>query len=83
MVRPNQIISSDLEVGQFTFAMFARSESQVKRRVLLLNFPGIFVMETVLGDQQVDEFITNVRLISTGAVNRYAVAVDLNKITDK
>lgn len=79
MVRPNQIISSDIKNGKLTFIMFARDESTVKRRVALLNFPGKFIMN--LGNSSyVDQVVDNVELVSEGMVNRYAVTLNLNRL---
>lgn len=77
MVRPNQIIQATEDT--FTFLMFARSESQVKRRVLLLNFPGKILPAILRGDD-LDRFITEVTLQTEGIVNRYRVTVDLEEI---
>lgn len=80
MVRPNQIIQSNLEDGELTFLMFARSVKQVKRRVLYLNFPST-IRSTILGDEDVDDFIKRVEVVTTGTVNRYAVTVNTSKLT--
>lgn len=73
MVRPNQIIKSG--DNELTFLMFARSENAVKRRVLFINFPPK-VVDVVLGDETVDQHISNVELATEGRVNRYKVTVD-------
>lgn len=73
MVRPNQILSRSGK--ELTFIMFARSESQVKRRVVALNFPGKYLMSGLSTDA-----VTNVEVISEGGVNRYAVTVDIERL---
>ena len=75
MVRPNQIIDSDVENKQLTFIMFARSEEAVKRRVLFLNFPGKALMSGF--DTSA---ISEVEVVSEGLVTRYAVTVDLEML---
>lgn len=75
MVRPNQIIESDVEKKQLTFIMFARSEEQVKRRVLFLNFPGKAIRSGLDTSP-----ITNVEVVSEGMVKRYAVTVNLAEL---
>lgn len=79
MVRPNQIIKSNLDNGELTFLMFARSESQVKRRVLLINFPSV-AADLLMSDASVDDYISNVRQVTSGRVNRYAVTVDTDAL---
>lgn len=76
MVRPNQIIKSTDTT--LTFLMFARSNQQVKRRVLLLNFPGKAV-RLILQDD-IDNVIENVSIRTEGAVNRYNVTVNTDEI---
>lgn len=71
MVRPNQIIDSDVENGKLIFIMFARSEEAVKRRVLFLNFPGQFIKSGL--DTSA---VTEVQLMIEGNINRYAVTVE-------
>jgi len=83
MVRPNQIIESDLESGALTFLMFARSPEQVKRRVLFINFPQTIRRVTLGGEEEVDDFISKVQTVTTGTVNRYAVTVNTDKISSK
>jgi hypothetical protein len=76
MVRPNQIINSNIDGGELTFIMFAQSEKQVKRRVVLINFP-MRISSIVFGDKTADDYVTETKLISEGNVNRYAVTVEL------
>lgn len=78
MVRPNQIIASNIQNGELTFIMFARTEEQVKRRVLLLNFPSLGLQALT----NPDDFVTNVQLVTEGMVNRYAVTVNTNAISN-
>ena len=80
MVRPNQIIRSDLDSGELTFLMFARSPEQVKRRVLFINFPSTIRRTMFGGDEEVDDFITEVRQVTEGTVNRYAVTINTTEI---
>lgn len=79
MVRPNQIVDFSIEDKTATFLMFAMSENVVKRRVILLNFPSK-IRDIVLGEMAPDDFITDVELVTSGVVNRYAVTVDLGEI---
>lgn len=79
MVRPNQIISSTSNT--LTFLMFARSEPQVKRRVLLLNFPGKMI-PAVLKREDLDQYIRNVELATEGMVNRYKVTVNVGAVNN-
>lgn len=60
--------------------MFARSKKQVKRRVLLLNFPGK-ILPILIEGGDLDKFIRKVETQTEGIVNRYRVTVDLNEIT--
>lgn len=78
MVRPNQIIQSDIENGTLTFIMFARSEEQVARRVLLLNFPGKGLKALIEGRK--DEIVKDVQLLTEAMVNRYAVTLNTGEI---
>lgn len=55
--------------------MFARSESQVNRRVVALNFPGKYLTSGLSTDA-----VTNTEIISEGMVNRYAVTVDVEEL---
>lgn len=80
MVRPNQIIESDVENGELTFILFARNEEQVKRRVLWINFPQT-IRRTLFGDESVDDFVKRVQQVTTGKVNRYAVTIDTRKVS--
>lgn len=82
MVRPNQIISSDIDKGELTFIMFAMSEPQIKRRVVALNFPGFYLRSTLKGDTPTD-IVKDVRVVSSGMVNRYAVTIDTTKMAGK
>jgi hypothetical protein len=79
MVRPNQIIDSDLDRGEITFLMFARSAKKVQRRVLFLNFPGWFIKSKVSGEDPFNA-IAGTELVSMGPINRYAVTVDIDEI---
>jgi len=56
--------------------MFAQSEKQVKRRVVLINFP-MRISSIVFGDKTADDYVTETKLILEGNVNRYAVTVEL------
>jgi len=78
MVRPNQIISSDVEKGTLTFIMFAMTEEQVARRVLLMNFPVKGVKALLEGRK--DEIVENVEVFKEGMINRYAVTLNTGKI---
>jgi len=78
MVRPNQIIKSDVEKGTLTFIMFARSEEQVSRRVLLMNFPVNGFKALIQGRK--DEIVENIQLFNEGIVNRYAVTINTREI---
>lgn len=78
MVRPNQIIQR--EGSELTFLMFARSENQVSRRVVMLNFPGVYLRKVVLGDVAIGDLVTEVEKITEGTVNRYAVTLDTEVI---
>ena len=73
MVRPNQIIERNGK--ELTFLMFARSEEQVKRRVVALNFPTHY-LSTFFSDASATEIVNNVELMTEGSVNRYAVTID-------
>jgi len=77
MVRPNQIIEST--ESSLTFLMFAQSEEQVIRRVLILNFPREFIPKVISGED-LSSFVDDVSLVSTGVVNRYKVSVNINRI---
>lgn len=78
MVRPNQIVETG--DGTLTFLMFARSESQVKRRVLLLNFPRAYTQK-VINREPLDKYVTKTELVTEGRVNRYKVTVDLTEVS--
>lgn len=77
MVRPNQVIRSSETT--LTFLMFGRSQNQVVRRVLMLNFPGTFVPKVLKGEN-LNKYIQDVTLATEGLVNRYQVTVDLSTI---
>jgi len=79
MVRPNQIIASTDTT--LTFLMFARSEKQVKRRVMLLNFPGLAIQ--LLKRGSLDQYVEGVELVTEGIVNRYEVTVDIEAVNDE
>lgn len=78
MVRPNQIVSKD--ESELSFIMFARSEDQVKRRVLMLNFPYAYFSDILMGDLETSDVITKVELLMESNVNRYVVTVDVDEI---
>lgn len=78
MVRPNQIIDSNIETGELTFIMFAMTEEQVARRVLLMNFP--FKGMRVLMQGRKDEVVEDVEIFKEGIVNRYAVTLNTREI---
>lgn len=78
MVRPNQIISANVEAGTLTFIMFAMSKEQVSRRVLLLNFPVKGARALLQGRK--DEIVENVEVIKEGMTNRYAVTLNTGEI---
>lgn len=75
MVRPNQIIERD--DTEFTFIMFAQSKGQVKRRVVALNFPSIYLRNIKLGQLDMDDFVTGVEVLMESVITRYAVTVDM------
>ena len=77
MVRPNQIIERDGD--KLTFLMFARSKTQVKRRVLALNFPMSY-FKRLLSGSTTTEPVTRVTQFTEGKVNRYEVTVDTSKL---
>lgn len=77
MVRPNQIIDATTE--SFTFIMFARNESTVKRRVLILNFPSVFIPKTLIRED-LDKYINSVEIMTEGEIKRYAVEVDITNL---
>lgn len=77
MVRPNQIIERDGD--KLTFLMFARSEPQVKRRVLALNFPMAYFKRLFISSETTKP-VTEVRQFTEGTVNRYEVVVDTSKL---
>lgn len=77
MVRPNQIIERDGK--KLTFLMFARSKTQVKRRVLATNFPISYFMR-MLSSSTTTEPVTSAKLFTEGRVNRYEVTVDTSKL---
>jgi len=79
VVRPNQIISSDISQKKLTFIMFARNEQTVKRRVVLLNFPSK-LRDTVMGSFSPDDAVDDVEQITSGTVNRYAVTVNTEEV---
>lgn len=81
MVRPNQVISSNLDQNELTFIMFAQSEQQVKRRVLFLNFPSV-IIPVMLGDAEIDDFIAQIQLVTEGMVNRWAVTIDAGVVNN-
>lgn len=76
MVRPNQIIDSDVRNSTLTFIMFARDEEVAERRVLLANFPGKFI-GNMLGGGEMKQKVSRTELVSEGLVNRYAVTVSI------
>lgn len=78
MVRPNQIIESNIEENELTFIMFARTEKQVKRRVLLLNFPSLGLQAI----KNPDKFVKRIQLVTEGMVNRWAVTVDTERVNN-
>lgn len=79
MVRPNQIVEFNPDKGEITFLMFARSVSQVQRRVLFINFPST-IIGVALQDRDVSDFIKRTELITEGRVNRYAVTVNIDAL---
>lgn len=79
MVRPNQIVGFEPDKGEVTFLMFAMSEKVVNRRVLFINFPST-ISRVLMGEENVDDFIKQTKLITEGMINRYAVTVDTTEI---
>lgn len=77
MVRPNQIIERN--GNKLTFLMFARSKTQVKRRVLATNFPMSY-FKRLLSSSTTTKPVTSVKLFTEGRVNRYEVIVDTSKL---
>lgn len=77
MVRPNQII--EREDSKLTFLMFARSKTQVKRRVLALNFPTYY-FRSIFSGSGTYKPITRVAQFTENRVNRYEVTVDTSKL---
>lgn len=79
MVRPNQIIASDIDDNSLTFIIFAQSQKQAARRVMMVNFPVASIPLIVSGTGLTDP-VTETRVVSEGTVNRYAVTVDTSRL---
>lgn len=79
MVRPNQIIESDLVDNTLTFIIFAQTESMAARRTLLINFPTKAINLSTKEPISTDAVLSVVRMTG-GLVNKYAVTVDIDRL---